>query len=192
MLPETHKEEVNGQISKLLDEEITAPSRSAFSSTLLLVPKKEKVKWRLVTDFRKLNEWTIGDTYPLPKITDILDQLGKAQFFSTVKLSSGYYQVELAEKGGAKTTFNTPGGHFEFFRLPMGLKSSPSAFQSLTNSVLAGMNGFTMFCYMDTNKQTPWSESASELYRPSNRRLSAKSLPTLTDKGCHVVSVTDP
>jgi hypothetical protein len=42
------------------------------------------------------------------------------------------------------------------------------------------------------NKQTPWSESASELYRPSDRRLSAKSLPTFADKGCHVVSVTDP
>ena len=152
-LPEAHKEEVNRQINKLLDDGIIAPSRSAFNSPLLLVPKKAdasgKVKWRVVIDFRKLNEWTIGDAYTLPNITDILDQLGKAKYFSTVDLASGYYQVELAEKDRAKTAFSTPAGHFEFVRLPMGLKSAPSTFQSLMNSVLAGMNGLRCFCYMD-------------------------------------------
>ncbi|PNF39993.1 hypothetical protein B7P43_G15585 [Cryptotermes secundus] len=92
-LPEAHKEEVNRQINKLLDDGIIAPSRSAFNSPLLLVPKKAdasgKVKWRVVIDFRKLNEWTVGDAYPLPNITDILDQLGKAKYFSTVDLASG-------------------------------------------------------------------------------------------------------
>jgi hypothetical protein len=92
-LPEAHKEEVNRQIDKLLDEGIIASSKSAFNSPLLLVPKKAdasgKVKWRVVIDFRKLNEWTVGDAYPLPNITDILDQLGKAKYFSTIDLASG-------------------------------------------------------------------------------------------------------
>jgi hypothetical protein len=107
-LQEAHKEEVSRQISKLLNEGITAPTRNAFNSPLLLVPKKAdasvKVKWRVVIDFRKLNEWTVGDAYTLPNITDILDQLCKAKLFSTVDLASGYYQVELAEKDRANIT----------------------------------------------------------------------------------------
>jgi hypothetical protein len=148
-MPEAHKEEVNRQISKLLDDGIIVPFRSAFNSPLLLVPKKADasgtVKWRVLIDFRKLNEMTVGDAYPLPSITDILDQLRKAKYFSTVGLASGYYQVELAEKNRAKTAFSTLVGHFEFLRLPMGLKSAPSPM----NSLLAEMNGFRCFCYMD-------------------------------------------
>jgi hypothetical protein len=87
-LPEAQKEEVNRQVNKLLDDGVIAPSRSAFNSPLLLVAKKAdasgKVKWRVVIDFRKLNEWTVGDAYPLPNITDILDQLCKAKYFSNM------------------------------------------------------------------------------------------------------------
>jgi hypothetical protein len=84
-----------------------------------------------------------------PNITNILDKLVKAKFFSTVRLASGYYQLELAEKDSEKTAFNKPKGHFKFLCLPMGLKSWPSTFQSLPNSVLAEMNGLRCFCCMD-------------------------------------------
>jgi hypothetical protein len=117
-----------------------------------------KVKWRIVIDFKKMNEMNVRDAYPLPNITDILDQLGKAKYFSTVDLASGYYQVELAEKDRAKTAFSTPAGHFEFLHLPMGLKSATSTFQSLRNSVLAGMNGFRRFCYIVTCFVCTWQQ----------------------------------
>jgi hypothetical protein len=78
-----------------------------------------------------VNEWTIGDAYSLLNVTDILNQLGKAKFFSTVDLALGYYQVELAEKDSVKIAFSTPMGHFEFLHLPMGLKSLSATFQSL-------------------------------------------------------------
>jgi hypothetical protein len=145
------------------------------------VPKKAdasgKVKWRVVIDFRTLNEMTVGDAYPLPNITDILHQLGKAKYFSTVDLASGYYQVELAKKDRAKTAFSTPAGHFEFLRLPMGLKSAPSTFQSLMNSVLAEMNGFRCFCYMDDVIITEDSlESHNEGLRELFQRLHESKL----------------
>jgi hypothetical protein len=116
---------------------------------LLLLRKKAdssgKAKWRAVIDFRKLNEWTVGYAYPLPNINDILDELEKAKFFSTVDLN----QVQLFEKVSAKSEFGMPSGHFEFFRFSMGLKPSPATFQYVSNSELAGMNGLLCFCSMD-------------------------------------------
>jgi hypothetical protein len=70
-----------------------------------------------------------------------LDQPGKAKYFSTVGLASGYYQIQLAEKDCEKTTFSTQLCHFEFPHLPTGVKSAPSTVQCLMYSVLAGMNG---------------------------------------------------
>lgn len=70
----------------MLADEIIEPSRSPSNAPLLMVPKKAdsegNKKWRVVVDFRKLNEKTIGDTYPLPKIDEILDQLGHSRYFS--------------------------------------------------------------------------------------------------------------
>jgi hypothetical protein len=84
-LPEAQKAEVDRQVTKLLREGIIVESNSPWNSPLLVVPKKvdasgEK-KWRLVVDFRKLNEKSIGDAYPLPDITEILDQLGQSKYF---------------------------------------------------------------------------------------------------------------
>jgi hypothetical protein len=80
------------------------------------VKKKEdaskKEKWRLVVDFRRLNEVTVGDSYPLPFITNILGALGKARYYTTLDLASGFHQVPLREKDRQETAFSTPGGHF--------------------------------------------------------------------------------
>jgi hypothetical protein len=77
-----------------------APSESTFNSPLLLVPKEAgasgEVKSRVVIDFRQQHEWTAGDAYPLPNITDIFDQLGKAKYFSSIKIATGYHQTQLA------------------------------------------------------------------------------------------------
>ena len=79
-----------------------APFESAFNSPLLLIPKEAdasgEVKSRVVIGFRKQHEWTAGDAYPLPNIIDIFDQLGKAKYFSSIELDSGYHQIQLAER----------------------------------------------------------------------------------------------
>jgi len=152
-LPEKHKKEVNSQITRMLDDDIIRPSSSQWNAPLLVVPKKAdasgKQKLRIVIDFRKLNDLTIGDSFPLPNITDILDQLGNAKYFSTLDLASGYHQIPMQEEHKRKTAFSTPYGHFEFNRMPFGLKNAPATFQRLMNSVLTGIQGLRCLVYLD-------------------------------------------
>lgn len=151
--PHAYKEEVKTQIEDLIRQNIIQPSKSPFNSPIFLVPKKQdasgKKKFRLVIDYRKLNKKTVDDKYPIPNITDILDKLGKCQLFSTLDLASGFHQVEIDEKDRKKTAFSTDGGHYEFVRMPFGLKNSPSTFQRVMNNVLGGLIGTTCLLYID-------------------------------------------
>jgi len=152
-LPEKHKQEVNRQIKEMLKSKIITPSVSQWNAPLLVVPKKADAsgnpKLRVVIDFRKLNNVTIGDSFPLPNITEILDQLGSAKYFTTLDLASGYHQIPMAEPDKEKTAFSTPYGHYEFNRMPFGLKNAPATFQRLMNSVLTGMQGLKCLVYLD-------------------------------------------
>lgn len=151
--PEALKEEVNNQIEKLLKDEIIKPSSSPWNSPVWIVPKKTdapgRKKWRLVIDFRKLNEISIGDVYPLPQINDILDQLGHSKYFTTLDLASGFHQIRMHPDDQAKTAFSVPLGHYEFTRMPFGLKNAPATFQRLMNNVLTGIQGIKCFVYLD-------------------------------------------
>jgi len=92
-LPETQKSEVSKEVTKLLRDGIIEESISPWNSPILVIPKKldasGQPKFRLVVDYRKLNEKTIGNAYPLPDITEILDQLGQAKYFSCLDLAMG-------------------------------------------------------------------------------------------------------
>lgn len=151
--PKVHEEEVREQVQKLKKDGIIRDSSSPWSSPLWIVPKKTdasgKKKWRMVIDFRKLNDLTVADNYPLPNITEILDQLGKAKYFSTLDLTSGFHQIPMEEVDTEKTAFSTPYGHFEYTRMPFGLKNAPACFQRLMNTVLAGLQGIKCFVYLD-------------------------------------------
>lgn len=151
--PFVHRQEVRDQIRKMLDQGIIRPSESAWSSPIWVVPKKMdasgKQKWRLVVDFRKLNEKTLDDKYPIPNISDVLDKLGKCQYFTTLDLASGFYQVEMDPNDVEKTAFNVEHGHFEFLRMPMGLKNSPSTFQRVMDNVLRGLQNEICLVYLD-------------------------------------------
>lgn len=151
--PEIHKQEVQAQIDKMLDQNIIQPSLSPWSSPIWIVPKKldasGQKKWRIVIDYRKLNDITIGETYPIPNITEILDQLGKSKYFSTLDLASGFHQIKMNPQDSCKTAFSVPQGHFEFCRMPFGLKNAPSTFQRLMNNVLTGLQGERCFVYLD-------------------------------------------
>lgn len=100
--PFCHREEVQRQITKMLNQGIIGPSQSPWSSPIWIVPKKIDAsgakKWRLVIDYRKLNQKTTNDRYPIPNITDILDKLGKCQYVSTLDLASGFHQIEVQRK----------------------------------------------------------------------------------------------
>lgn len=152
-LPESQRQEIDEQVTKLLDEGIIERSDSPWNSPILVVPKKTgidgKPKWRLVVDFRKLNEKTIGDAYPLPDITEILDQLGQSKYFSCLDMVMGYHQIELEESSRPKAAFSTKQGHWHYKRLPFGLKTAPATFQKLMNAVLSGLTGTRCFVYLD-------------------------------------------
>ncbi|MCI0564136.1 MAG: reverse transcriptase domain-containing protein, partial [Nitrososphaera sp.] len=152
-LPEKHKQEINEQVKKMLAEGIIRPSKSQWNAPLLVVPKKAdasgKTKMRVVVDFRKVNDITVGDSFPLPNITEILDQLGKAKYFSTLDLASGFHQIPMEEEDKCKTAFSTPHGHYEHNRMPFGLKNAPATFQRLMNTVLTGIQGLRCYVYLD-------------------------------------------
>lgn len=136
----------------MLEDGIVQPSFSPWNSPLLLVPKKPakdgSKRWRVVVDFRKLNELTLGDAYPLPNITDI-HQLGNSKYFSTLDLAKGFHQILMDEGDKSKTAFSTPFGHYEYNRMPFGLKNAPATFQRLLNNVLMGLQGIECFVYVD-------------------------------------------
>jgi hypothetical protein len=153
-LPESHRGEIDEQVDKLLKEEIIRESNSPWNSPLLVVPKKKQTdvsgeKWRLVVDFRRLNEKTVGDAYPLPDITGILDQVGQSKYFSCLDLVMGYHQIELEEEDKAKIAFSTKNGHWEYNTLPFGLKTAPATFQLMINTVLSGLTGTRCFVFLD-------------------------------------------
>lgn len=127
--------------------------QTSYNSPLWIVPKKAdskgNKKWRLVIDFRVLNEKTLRDAYPLPNITDILDQLGSAKYFSVFDLASRFHQIPMSEADAQKTAFSTPFEHYEFKRMPFGLKNAPATFQRLMDKVLSGLQGIELFVYLD-------------------------------------------
>lgn len=151
--PFIHKPEVEKQITKMLQDGIIRPSSSPWSSPIWIVPKKAdasgKTKWRIVVDYRKVNEKTIDDRYPLPNITDILDKIGKCQYFSVIDLVSGFHQIEMHPRDIEKTAFNVENGHYEYVRMPFGLKNAPSTFQRVMDNILKGLQNKICFVYMD-------------------------------------------
>jgi hypothetical protein len=152
-LPQRHRQEITEQMEILEREGVIAPSDSPWNAPLLVVPKKPDVngvvKYRVCVDFRRLNQVTVGDAFPLPNITDILDQLGKSKYYSTLDLAQGYHQVPMNPADREKTAFSTDKGHFEFLRMPFGLKGAPGTFQRMMNKVLSGLNGLKAFVYLD-------------------------------------------
>jgi len=100
-------------------------------------------------DYRALNHKTIRNAYPLPRIQDCLDRLGKASHCTTLDLTSGYWQVRIADKDIPKTAFNTRYGKYEFLVMPFGLTNAPATFQSLMNSILRPYIDKFVLVYID-------------------------------------------
>ena len=108
-----------------------------------------KQKWRVVVDYRKINDKSISDRYPIPNITDILDRLGRAQYFSTLDLASGFHQIEMEKDSIEKTAFSVDNGHYEYLRMPFGLKNAPSTFQRAMDEVLKELQNKICMVFMD-------------------------------------------
>ena len=138
-LPFALRQEVARQLKDMQQSGVIQPSSSPWASPVVMVRKKDG-SHRFCVDYRLLNAVTKPDLYPLPRIDDLLDQLGKSQYFSTLDLASGYWQIRVHPNSIEKTAFITPQGLFEFRVMPFGLKNAPSVFQRLMSRVLMGLN----------------------------------------------------
>lgn len=147
-----HKDKINRQVDTLLTDGIIKYSTSSYNSPVWIAPKKSdsagNKRWRMVIDFRHLNEKTI-DAYPLPNIVDIFNQLGKTKYFTILDLASGFHQIPMNPEDACKTAFSTPYGHCQFKRMPFGLKNALFMFQRLMDTVLVGLQRNELFVYVD-------------------------------------------
>ena len=132
----------------MLEQGVVQPSFSPWSSPIVMVKKKDG-SWRFCIDYRKLNEATHRDAYPLLRVDATLDSLAGSIFFTTLDLASGYWQVELEPRDKEKTAFSTSKGHFEFNIMPFGLTNAPATFQRLMECTLAGLVGDQCLIYLD-------------------------------------------
>jgi hypothetical protein len=127
--------ELKRQLDDLLAKGFIRPSRSPWASPILFVEKKDISK-RLCVDYRALNQVTIKNKYPLPRIEDLFEQLRGAQVFCKIDLNSGYHQLRIREEDIEKTTFCTRYGHFEFIVMSFGLTNATAAFMEAINRML--------------------------------------------------------
>jgi hypothetical protein len=129
----------------MLADGVIQHSTSPWNSPILVVPKKldssGKRKCRIVVDFRKLNDVTVVDSFPIPVISDVLDSLGKSKYFSTVDCASGFWQIPARTEDRPKTAFSKEYGHSEYKSMLFGLKGPPATIQRLMSTVLSGMQG---------------------------------------------------
>lgn len=146
--PVAQRAEVENKVQEMLNADIITPSISPWSSPIVLVRKKDG-STRFCTDYRKLNEVTRKDSYPLPRIEESLEALGGSKWFSTLDLASGYWQVEVAPEDRPKTAFTTGRQLFEYKVLPFGLTGAPATFERLMDNVLAGLHWETCLVYLD-------------------------------------------
>jgi len=117
-IPEIHKKEIGRQIEQMLKDDIIQPSTNSRNSPILVIPKKYdasvKQKWRIVVDFRKLNNITVGDSFPIPMISEILDNLGNSKYFSTMDCASEFLQIPVRLEDRPKTAFSVVYDHYEY------------------------------------------------------------------------------
>jgi hypothetical protein len=139
---------INDTVAKFLKDGIVQHSNSPYNAPTIIVAKKD-IGTRMCVDFRRLNSHLITDRHPLPRIAQILEQLGGAVYLTALDLLHGFYNLKINPSDRYKTAFSTPDGHYEFIRLPMGLKNSPSIFQRVMNLVLTNILGKYAFIYID-------------------------------------------
>ena len=147
-LPYHQQKEVCELLNDMLSRGIIEPSQSPWASPIVLVKKRDG-SVRFCVDFRKLNNVSCKDAQPLPRIDDTLDSLEGACYFSTLDLSSGYWQVAVGPNDKEKTAFVTPFGLYQFRVMPFGLCNAPATFQRLMECVLKGLHWTTCLVYLD-------------------------------------------
>ena len=147
-LPLAKKEEAARAVGEMREQGVIEPSASPWSSPIVLVNKKDG-STRFCVDYRRLNNVTHKDSYPLPRIDDTIEAMAGVSWFSTLDLKSGYWQVPLDDSSKEKTAFSTGNGLWQFKVMPFGLCNAPATFERLMEQVLFGLPMSVALVYLD-------------------------------------------
>nr|VZH98725.1 unnamed protein product [Spirometra erinaceieuropaei] len=159
-IPFHFREELDKMVENMLQQGIIQPSSSPWAAPVTLVKKKDN-SLRLCVDYRRLNAVTVRDAFPLPRMDDLLASMAGKKFFSTLDLSSSYWQIEIHPEDRAKTAFSLPSGLFEFTTLPMGLANAAATSQRLMQKLLQNLCPSKCLVYLDD--VIVWGTTISEL-----------------------------
>jgi len=175
------REEVNKIINEMKEEGVIEESHSPWISPAVLVKKKDG-SLRFCVDYRKLNAVTVKDSYPLPRIDDILSQLSGNIWFSTLDLKSGYWQIKIRPEDREKTAFSIGSGLWQFTVMPFGLCNAPATFERLMEKVLGKLISKICLVYLDDviifgksfNEMLMNLEKVFECFRSANLKINPK------------------
>ena len=161
------------EIGYLLENDFIEPSSSNWSSPCILVPKPDG-SYRMCTDYRKVNNVTKSDSFPIPRMDDCIDKIGGAKFVTKFHLLKGFWQVPLTERAKEVSAFAVPNGLYQYKVMPFGMKNSPATFQRLINQVIAGIDGCEAYiddiiCFSDD-----WEKHLKIIYTLFERLSSAR------------------
>lgn len=188
-VPYNLKSEMKKQLEDLLDAGIIQPSTSPYAAPVLLVRKSDG-SYRLVADLRKLNEKTLPDNFPIPNLNEMIDMLTGAKYFSSLDLTSGFHQMSMHPDDAHLTGIATDLGHFEYCRMPFGLKNASSSFQRLMSIVLTGLSDLQIAVYIDDviiasttfNEHLERLELVFDRLKQANLKLKPKKCSLLRDE----------
>lgn len=161
-IPERLQETLKEEVDLMLRLGIIEPSNSEWCHPIVLVPKKDG-SMRFCIDFRYLNSVSKFDSYPTPRISDLIDRLGQSKYLTTMDLSKGYWQIPLTQSSRPLTAFRTPGGLFHFKVLPFGLHGAVATFQRLIDQVLCGLTFASAYLDDIVVYSNTWEEHVQHL-----------------------------
>ena len=141
-------EEMDRQVARLLKLGHIQPSKSDWSASVVLAPKKDGT-WRFAIDYRGLNRLTKGDAYPIPRTDVSMEQLTGCKYVTKLDMFTGYWQIPMKEGDREKTAFSSRTGLMEWLDMPMGLKNSGSTFQRTMVRVLGDLVNVCVIIYID-------------------------------------------
>ena len=136
------------EITKQLKADVIEPAYSEWAAPVLFAPKKDG-KLRFCIDYRKLNQASVKDSYPLPRMDECIDSLGTAKIFTTLDAYSGYWQVPIRQEDRPKTAFVCHAGTYQYKRMPFGLTNAPATFQRALDMILTKYKWQTCLIYLD-------------------------------------------
>ena len=145
------KKIIEQQVKQMLEAGVIEESRSAWAAPVVLVQKPGGQPPRFCVDYRQLNQRTLPDSYPMPRVDEALDSIGQAQpkYFTTLDLRSGYWQIAMDDKSKELTAFVSSAGLHHFRKMPFGLRCAPATFQRLMSDLFRTMNWKNVLIYLD-------------------------------------------